>query len=361
MSEQAGEKTEQATPKRLEQALNKGQFARSAEIQTVFVLCAGLLAIRFVGPDSWERLLVALSSIFQNLDKIPLVEQNLQMYAIHGALAFGVIVGPIVLSAAFGGLLAGGIQSRFQTAPEALEPDWARVNPLSGFKRIFSPRTLFPTSISFLKLGIVGTVCWTGLRSVMDDPIFFTAIGPAEIARFLAEASFKLGTRVILVLTAIAAADYGYQYWRTNNDLMMTKQEVKEEMKSTEGDPQMKARQRRRRTQKTQREMLVEVPYADVVLTNPTHLSVALRYDRKTMKAPRIVAKGSRLNALKIREIAGQNKVPIIENKPLARMLFKYGRVGGEIPAELFSAVAEVLALVYRVNRFRYYSEQVQN
>ena len=122
----------------------------------------------------------------------------------------------------------------------------------------------------------------------------------------------------------------------------------------------MKARQRRRRSAKTQRQMLQEVPKADIVLTNPTHLAIALRYDRKTMKAPKIVAKGSRLNALKIREIATKNNVPIMENKPLARMLFKYGRVGKEIPAELYAAVAEVLAWVYRVNRFRYYSEQTQ-
>jgi flagellar biosynthetic protein FlhB len=138
---------------------------------------------------------------------------------------------------------------------------------------------------------------------------------------------------------------------------MMTRQEVKDELKNTEGDPHVKARQRRRRTLKTQRQMLVEVPKADVVVTNPTHLAVALRYDRKTMRAPRIVAKGARLNALKIREIAQQNQVPIVENKPLARMMFKHGKVGGEIPAQLYAAVAEVLAWVYRVNRYRYYTE----
>jgi flagellar biosynthetic protein FlhB len=144
---------------------------------------------------------------------------------------------------------------------------------------------------------------------------------------------------------------------------MMTKEEVKEEFKNMEGDPKMKSLMRRRRKGKSQRQMLQEVPTADVVLTNPTHLAIALKYDRKSMKAPRIIAKGSRLNALKIREIAGQHNIPIMENKPLARMLFKYGKVGGEIPAELYAAVAEVLAWVYRVNRFRYYSEQnnVQN
>ena len=141
----------------------------------------------------------------------------------------------------------------------------------------------------------------------------------------------------------------------------MTRQELKDESKHTEGNPQVKAQQRRRRLAITKRKMLAEVPKADVVVTNPTHLAVALRYDKKTMKAPVIVAKGSRLNALRIREIARQHQVPIIENKPLARLMFKYGRVGGEIPAQFYAVVAEVLAWVYRVNAYRYYREQSQN
>jgi flagellar biosynthesis protein FlhB len=361
MSEHAGEKTEQATPKRLEEALKKGQFARSAEVQSVFVLAASLMALSFAGPDAWHRFASVFSGIYQNLHKISLAPQNLQGYLISGALIFAICVGPVAISTLVGSLLAGGMQSRFNTASEALETDWNRVNPMAGFSRIFSPKALVPAGLSVVKLAIIAGVSWGAIRNILQDPIFFTAMGPAEIARFLSQSSFQLGGRVILVLAAVAAADYGYQFWKTNRDLMMTKEELKEEVKSSEGDPQVKARQRRRRGAKTQRQMLQEVPKADVVLTNPTHLSIALRYDRKTMKAPKIVAKGSRLNALKIREIAGQNHVPIIENKPLARMLFKYGRVGGEIPAELYAAVAEVLAWVYRVNRFRYYSEQTQN
>jgi flagellar biosynthetic protein FlhB len=360
MSEQAGEKTEQATPRRLEEALKKGQFARSTEVQTVFVLCAALIAMRMSGSEAWEKFGYVFTGIYQRLGKISLAQENLQGYLLHGVVIFAICTGPFVLATMIGGLLAGAIQSRFNTASEALEPDWERVNPLAGLKRIFSSQSLVPTVLAVFKLLIIGLVCWGALRNILHDPIFFTAINPAEISRFLAQTSFQLGTRMILVLLAIAGADYGYQYWRTNKDLMMTKEEVKEEMKSSEGNPQIKARQRRRRTTKTQRQMLLEVPKADVILTNPTHLAIALRYDRKTMKAPKIVAKGSRLNALKIREIATQHRVPIMENKPLARMLFKYGRVGGEIPAELYAAVAEVLAWVYRVNRYRYYSEQNQ-
>ena len=363
MSERAGEKTEQATPRRLEEALKKGQFARSPEVQTVFVLCGGLIALRMAGLDAWHKLAHALTGIFSELGRISLVQENMQTYLINGVLLFATCVGPVVLCTMIAGLMAGSMQSRFNTASEALEPDWERVNPMAGFKRIFSVQSLVPTGLSLLKLVIVGLVSWGGIRNILQDPIFFSVTGPAEIAQFLANTSFQLATRVIIVLSAIAAADYGFQYWKTNRDLMMSKEELKEEMKNMEGDPQMKARMRRRRKGKSQREMLLQVPAADVILTNPTHLAIALRYDRKTMKAPKIVAKGSRLNALKIREIAGQHNIPIMENKPLARMLFKYGRVGGEVPADLYAAVAEVLAWVYRVNRFRYYSEQnhVQN
>lgn len=361
MAEHAGEKTEQATPKRLEEAQRKGQFARSPEVQTVFVLCAGMLALRVAGMDAWQKLAQVVTGILGDLDRISLAPENMQMYLINGSLLMAMCAGPVVICTIVAGLLAGGIQSRFSTASEALDPNWDRVNPLEGFKRIFSVRSLVPTGLSVLKLIVIGAVCWSGIRNILQDPIFFTVIGPAEIARFLSDTSFQLATRVILVLATIAAADYGFQYWKTNRDLMMTKEEIKEEFKNMEGDPKMKSRMRRRRKTKSQRQMLQEVPTADVVLTNPTHLAIALRYDRKTMKAPRIIAKGSRLNALKIREIASQHKVPIMENKPLARMLFKYGRVGGEVPAELYAAVAEVLAWVYRVNRFRYYSEQNQN
>ena len=361
MAEHAGEKTEQATPKRLEEALKKGQFARSPEVQTVFVLCAGMIALRVAGLDAWQKLAYVLTGILSNLDRISLVQDNMQMYLINGFLLFAMCVGPVVLCTMIAGLIAGGVQSRFNTASEALEPNWDRVNPMSGFKRIFSVQSLIPSGLSLLKLGIIGSVCWVAIRNILQDPIFFSAVSPAEIARFLSDTSFQLATRVIVVLTAIAAADYGYQYWKTNRDLMMTKEELKEEHKNMEGDPQMKARMRRRRKSKSQRQMLQEVPKADVILTNPTHLAIALRYDRTTMKAPKILAKGSRLNALRIREVAAQHNVPILENKPLARMLFKYGRVGGEIPAELYAAVAEVLAWVYRANRFRYYSEQNRN
>jgi flagellar biosynthesis protein FlhB len=358
MPEQTGEKTEQPTPRRMEDAIKRGQFARSAEVQTVFVLGASLIALKFTGYELWSRLAGAQYSVLGHLHDIPISLDSLQGYASQGALLLTICVAPIVLAAMGGGLLAGGIQSHFQTASEALEAKWERLNPVEGLRRIFSIRSFVPTAVALLKLTIIGALTYSQAKEILGDPIFLSGVDTARIAGFLAEASGALIVRVGLALLLLAAADYAYQSWQSNRDLMMTREEVKEELRNSEGDPQMKARQRRRRTTKTQREMLQEVPKADVIVTNPTHLAIALRYDRKTMRAPRIVAKGARLNALKIREIAQEHQVPIIENKPLARLMFKYGRVGGEIPAQLYAAVAEVLAWVYRVNRYRYYTEE---
>ena len=268
-------------------------------------------------------------------------------------------VGPVVLATMLSGLLAGAIQNRFQTASEVLTPDWNRVNPVAGFQRVFSGRMLVPTAIAITKFTFIMALTYSEVRSILSDPIFATSVNTARMAGFLAETCVRIIFRVALGLLIIAAADYGYQWWRNHQDLMMTKDELKEEMKSSESNPRIKAARRRRRAV-SKAKALAEVPKADVVVTNPTHLAIALRYDRKTMRAPRIVAKGIRLNAQRIREIAQQHQVPIIENKPLARMLFKHGKVGGEIPAQLYAAVAEVLAWVYRVNRYRYYAEQNQ-
>ena len=359
MSESAGEKTEHATPRRLEEAVKRGQFPRSAEVQTVFALVAGVLALRFTGPDLWREC-VSTSHLLGHLHEVPLNFEVMQSYAIKAVLIFVSCVGPILITIMLAGLLAGGLQSRFQTASEALTANWDRVNPMNGFQRIFSVRAAGSAGLALLKLFVLAALSYSQVKSILGDPIFYTGVNPARVSQFLVEAAFGIIWRVISGLMVIGALDYAHQFWRTTQDLMMTKEEVKEEMKNSEGNPQQKARQRRRRATKTQRQILAEVPNADVVVTNPTHIAVALRYDRKTMRAPQIVAKGTRLNALRIREIATLHQVPIVENKPLARLMFKYGRVGGAIPAELYAAVAEVLAYVYRVNRYRYYTKQNQ-
>jgi flagellar biosynthetic protein FlhB len=358
MSEQAGEKTEKASLKRLEEAYKKGQFARSAEVQTAFVLMAAMTALMFSGREMWGLVANTEVSLFSHLHDTPLSLNVMQSYAISSALVFGRCVWPVLAATVTAGLLAGGIQTRFRVAPEALGFNWEKLNPVEGFKRVFSMRSAVPTGLSVLKLLAIIALSYSVIRSVLTDPIFHSSVDMARIARFMAESSFRIILRVAVSLVILAAIDYAYQIWRTDRDMMMTKQEVKDESKNTEGNPQIKARQRRKRQARTKRKMLMEVPKADVVVVNPIHFAVALRYDRKTMKAPKVVAKGTRLNALQIKEIAQQHQVPIIENIPLARMMFKYCPVGGEVPAQLYAAVAEVLAWVYRVNAYRYYREQ---
>jgi flagellar biosynthesis protein FlhB len=356
MSEQIGDKTEQATQKKLEKAKKKGQGPRSAEVQTAFVLLGGLAALTFTGRDTWQQFVTAIVMTFGHLHDTAITPSALQGYAVSGSLVFLRCAGPVVLATALCGLVAGGVQNKFQTASEVLTPDWNRVNPIEGFKRIFSMRSAPTTGIAIFKLLFIIALTYNEVLKVLNDPIFTTSVNVSRMAAFLADVCLRIFLRVSLCLIVIAAADYGYQWWRTNKDLMMTKQEVKDEMKNNEGNPQVKAARRRRRAQGKAKQ-LAEVPHADVIVTNPTHIAVALRYDRKTMRAPKIVAKGIRLNAQKIREIAQQHQIPIIENKPLARSLFKHGRIGGEIPAQFYSAVAEVLAWVYKVNRYRYYTQ----
>lgn len=360
MSEFAGEKTEQPTPRRLEEAARRGQFARSQEVQTVFVLGGGLLLLTMMGQEVLQNLTFAMKGIFGHLHDMPLSQNNLQVLAIKGVLVFTACVAPISIGSIAFGLLAGGIQNKFQTSPEALEAKWERVNPFLGIKRIFSLRGAVAGGVAFLKLVILGLIVASAVKSIVSDPFFHSTVDMARIADFMAKSALQIGWRVVAALAVIAALDYAYQYWQTHKDLMMTKEELKEEIKNTEGDPFIKAAQRRRRYAIAFRKMLADVKKADVVVTNPTHLAVALQYDRKTMKAPKVVAKGSRIKAQRIKEIAAMNQVPIVENKPLARMLFKYGRVGMEIPVQLYQAVAEVLAWVYKMNRYKYFAEQNQ-
>lgn len=359
MAEFTGEKTEQPTPRKLEEAWKRGQFARSPEVQTVFVLFAGLAALWFAGREMWRALVNAMAVMLGHLHDVPLSLNMMQGYALHGSLVLGQCVWPVLVATLLGGLLAGGVMSRFRTAPDALEVNWERANPVAGLKRLFSFRSAVPTGLAVLKLGAISVLSYSTITAVLAHPIFYSSVDTARIAGFLADSAGQILFRVACALALVAALDYGYQLWRSNQDLMMTREEVKEEAKHTEGNPQVKAAQRRRRHFATKRKMLAEVPKADVVVTNPTHLAVALRYDRRMMRAPKVVAKGSRLNALRIREIARRHQVPILENPPLARLLFKHGRVGGEIPAPLYAAVAEVLAWVYRVNAYRYYRESV--
>jgi flagellar biosynthetic protein FlhB len=356
--EQSGEKSEQPSQKKLDEAHRKGQFAKSAEVQTAFVLLAAMTALSFSGSEMWHIMANTQVSVLSHLHDTPLSAKVMQNYSVSALLLFGHCVWPVCAATMLAGLLAGGIQTRFSIATEALSINWEKLSPVEGFKRVFSMQSAMPTGLSMVKLSAIVGLSYSVIHGIITDPIFHSSVDLVRIAGFMADSSFKIVIRVCTALIVVASVDYTYQIWKTTKDLKMTRQEVKDESKNTEANPQLKAKMRRKRAARSKRKMLAEVPKADVIVVNPIHIAVALRYDRKTMKAPRVVAKGTRLNAEQIKEIAKQHQVPIIENIPLARMMFKYCPVGGEVPAQLYAAVAEVLAWVYRVNAYRYYREQ---
>lgn len=356
MSEDAGEKTEAPSAKKLREAADRGDIARTPDLESVAVMFAGLGAIRMFGPTMWSQFSEVMSGVLYHLHDVTITRDSLSGQTAQAMLTVTGCAGPVVLAVGTAGAAVSAAQNQFNIASEALTLNWEKLNPVSGFTRIASVQGLVPAINAVFKLAIIGGFAWSEVQELLKDPILYTSGDLFRIGRFLMGAAESLVTRILVALTVIAAADYGYQFWTRYKKLMMTREEVKEETKSSEGNPQIKAQQRRRRRARTQRQMLQDVPTADVVVTNPTHIAVALRYDRKSMKAPMIIAKGTRLNALRIREIATQHQVPIVENKPLARLMFKHGRVGGEIPVQLFAAVAEILAFVYRTNRYRYYT-----
>jgi len=284
MSEDAGEKTEQPTAKKLEEALKNGQIPRSAEIQTVSVVFAGLWAIQRFGSERWrtftqvfERVLGHLHDIRSDFDALPDLAAKSSM-TIIGCAA------PVVIASGAAGLLAGATQNRFNISSDMISPNWARLNPMSGLGRIFSPKAAFPAGISLMKLGFIGYFSWSQVKSVLDDPIFHTAVDTHRIATFLSDTSSALAGRMLTCLLVIAACDYAYQVRKIGKDLMMTKEQVKDEAKQQDSNPHVKGEMRKRRMKmKSFRAQLADVPKADVVLTNPTHIAVALFYDRETM------------------------------------------------------------------------------
>ena len=356
MADNKGDKTEKPTGKKISESWAQGQFAQTREIQTVFILTAGLWLMSTMGDDIIR---VLRTSMVQTLGQVG--QLTLTSNSIHGYLTtmMGWVLScvvPLMIAAVVSGVLAGGLQSRFHLTPKKLEANWGRLNPISNMQQFFKPMpSLVRAGTNLLKFIVILGLTFIVIRRLIEHPIFHSATDFGQIILFMVESVKSIVLRVLLGLAVIAAADYGYQIWKTQKDMMMSKEEVKEETKSAEGSPQAKGEQKKRRASMLREVLMQEIPQADVVVTNPTHLAVALRYDRDKMRAPKVVAKGARFNALRIREIAEQFQVPIVENKPVAQMLFKYSKVGQEIPAEVFSAVAEILAYVYRTNKFRYH------
>jgi flagellar biosynthetic protein FlhB len=353
-----GEKTEKPTGKRISEAWSKGQFPRTIEIQTVFVLGAGLLVLSMMGGQIMRVLSTSMIDTLGQIGRLTVSINSIESYVATFLKWLAACALPVMFAALVAAFLAGGLQSRFHLSLQRIEFSWARLNPFTNVQHLFQPLpSAMRTLVGMLKFLVILGLTILVIKRLLDHPLFYTTTNFGEIVQFMTESVRSISARVLAGLALIAGADYGYQYWKHQKDLMMTKEEVKEEAKSSEGSPLVKGELRKRRLAILRQNWMREIPRADVVVTNPTHLAVALRYDRKTMRAPKIVAKGARLNALRIREIAQQFQIPIVENKPVAQLLFKHCKVGQEVPSQVYTAVAEILAYVYKTNRFRYYME----
>ncbi len=354
MSEKSS-KTEQPTEKRLREAQAEGQFARAPDLNVVFVLVAAALMFLFTAREYTERIATISVGIFGQLGTFSLNPDGMAQWVSTSVMTmFGFVV-PMGAACAGASLLAGGLQSRFRLAPKALEFKLSRLNPAKGFSRIFSAQGLVKLATDSVKLAVVAMIVWSALKKIMADPLFYTPVAPYRLGGFIYETALTLIWRFVLALGCIGAFNYIYQLRKIQKDLMMSKQEVKEENRSSEGDPHVRMARRQMARRLMQKQMLTAVPTADVIVTNPTHYAVALKYQRGKDKAPIVLAKGERLFAKRIKELAAAHKVPMMENKPVARMLFKYGRVGQPIPAELYQAVADILAFVYRTHRLYFH------
>lgn len=347
--DQSGEKTEQPSEKRLRDAREKGDIPRSRELATAAVFGAGAIAIINMAPglarDSMGWMTQALSP------SASLIRHPEQLLGHMGGLLLDLllVVAPVavicVIAGFAGPLLLGGLQF----SSKSLMPDLGRLSPLKGLKRLYGPESFAELLKSLLRIALVGgaaTLCiWLGLdslRSLMSMPLE-------------AAASRGLGfTGTLLMATAgalllLAAIDAPYQKWNHTRKLKMTRQEMRDELKESEGRPEVKARVRQLQYQLSQRQMMEAVPEADVIVTNPTHYAVALKYDSGRMGAPRVVAKGADEMALRIRELAQASRIAIVESPPLARALYREGQVGQEIPVRLYAAVAQILSYVYQL------------
>ena len=352
-----GEKTEEPTGKKLSEAVTNGNIAKSMDINTAAILAVALMLLTLLGAEIWDSLQSYLIHIFRDLGVLKISSNSVRGYLAEFLQIASINIIPFMLGVMFVGLLVSGTQTKFQLTAGAISWNMNKLNPISGLKKIFSWKSWGEFLINFIKLSVIIALVFNVVWDVMGHPVFHHQSYLAQVIAFIAESALSLLKKVLVAMILIGALDYAYQWWRTRDGLKMSSKDVKDEQKNQDGDPHMKGEQRKRRMGMMQKNIWDEVPEADVVVTNPTHLAVALKYDRETMKSPKIIAKGARYNALLIRQIAEKNGVPLVENKPLAQMLFKFGRTGKEIPFQLFSAVAEILAYVYRTNRFRYFKQ----
>ncbi|WP_064093698.1 flagellar biosynthesis protein FlhB [Rossellomorea aquimaris] len=345
----SGEKTEKATPKKREDARKKGQTAKSQDVNTAIILLAVFLFLTFGASYIGNIVFDLFNHTFQEYMLMELSENTVQVITLDIMKELALLLGPIMLVALLAGLLSNYIQVGVMFTTKPLQPKLEKIDPIKGFKRIFSLRAIVELLKSILKISFVGSITfvilWTNIDKVLS--LSFKSVGDSLVT--MASLTVQMGIAASLALLFLSLFDYLYQKYDFEKNIRMSKQDLKDEHKNIEGDPLIKSKIKQRQREMAMRRMMQEVPEADVVITNPTHFAIALKYDENKMDAPFVVAKGVDFMAQKIKYIAKENDVVMVENRPLARSLYDSAEIGDAVPEEFFKAVAEILAYVYRI------------
>lgn len=346
-----GDRTESATPKRRREAREKGQVAKSTDLSPAVVMLAVVLTVNYIAPFMYDRVMSLFTETFTRIPNTNVTVDAITSLAMGWVVNFLTIMGPIFALAVITALVINYAQVGVLFTTKPLNPDFSKLNPIKGTKRIFSSKAFAELLKSLFKLLIVGYISFVTIKANYPLLVNLADMELTEILKTVASIIYFLSIRMGMALLFLAIIDYFYQRFDFERNLRMTKQEIKDEMKQQEGDPMIKARQRQRQRQVAMQRMMQEVPKADVIITNPTHLAIALEYSQEDMTAPKVLAKGQRLIAEKIKKIAKEHGIPVVEDKPVARWLFKSAQIGSEIPVELYQAVAEILAMIYKTGK----------
>ena len=343
------DKTEKATPRKREEARKKGEVAKSRELPSIAVLLASLITITIFASYMFTHIQIIMRGSFS----LPILKDlnitNLLVFAQKMITLFILTISPLLAAIFVTAVLSNIMQVGFILSGELIKPKLSKLDPIKGLERLFSRQSFMELFKSLLKLVIVGSVAYLTVRSEMKNVHLLGDMEFNSIIMYILLAIFKIFIRCTLAMIFLVAIDYAFQKWDFEKRLKMSKKEVKDEFKRTEGDPLIKSRIRSIQMQMARKRMMQEVPQADVVITNPTKLAVALKYDSSIMGAPKLLAKGAGKIAKRIRELAEKHDIPVVENKELAQGLYSLVEIGQEIPPTLYQAVAEVLAYIYKL------------
>ncbi len=346
------EKTEEPTQKKIKESREKGQVLQSKEVNSAFMLLGAFISLRLLGGflgNIIQRLTLYVYEEYLNINYLFSIT-NIYKLMLTALYYMMMMIIPLAAICLIIGLVCSYMQVGYLFTTKTLEVKFSKLNPIEGFKRMFSMKSVFELVKSLIKIVFVGMVVFNYAEGQLDTIFNTMSMDTVLIIKTLVDLTIQIGLRAGMVLVALALLDYLYQRYEHNKGLKMTKQEVKEEYKQVEGNPQIKSKIKEKQRQISMRRMMQDVPKADVIITNPTHFAIAIKYDPSISDAPLVVAKGMDIIAQRIKEIASENNVPMVENKPLARSLYDAVQVGQIIPQDMYQAVAEVLAYVYQIN-----------